>query len=182
MVLVKKFLSPYEFPVSPEEDVQKMVRVNLAGEESAVTIYEGQYKALKEDPIASTIEEMKAHEMEHRSAFLEWAKYTHTRPSLFGMIWKAAGFALGYVAGRLGPSYAMAQTQAVEMVIEEHYGQQVSAMTPGPFKDLLVKCQEEEIEHKHLGAQMREHSLALDVWMVLTCLGTKVAIKVAQRI
>ena len=182
MTNVPKFLSNHAFPTDITDDITAMVRVNLAGEESAVTIYEGQYKALQDDPIAPTILEMKTHEEDHRTAFREWAGRVHARPSLFGMVWKAAGKALGYGAGILGPSYAMAQTEAVEAVIEEHYAEQICMMPPGAFRDLLIKCQAEEAEHKHLGSTMRKNSLALDGWMALTRFGTRLAIKVAKRI
>lgn len=182
MTQSQKFLSKDAFPTDVEDDINAMVRVNLAGEESAVTIYEGQYQALEDDPIASTILEMKVHEEGHCAAFRAWTKRTHARPSLFGIMWKIAGRALGYVAGVLGPSYAMAQTEAVEAVIEEHYAEQIRISAPGEFRNLLIKCQAEEAEHKHLGATMRKHSLSLEAWMLLTRLGTRLAIKVAKRI
>lgn len=182
MTQAQKFLPTQGFPSDVGDDIKTMVRVNLAGEESAVTIYEGQYKALQDDPIASTILEMKVHEEEHRAEFREWTRRTHARPSLFGMVWKAAGRALGYIAGVLGPSYAMAQTEAVETVIEEHYAEQIHTTEPGEFRDLLIKCQAEEADHKHLGATMRKQSLMLEGWMALTRLGTRLAIKIAKRI
>ncbi|WP_052545659.1 demethoxyubiquinone hydroxylase family protein [Candidatus Hepatobacter penaei] len=176
------FLPAHPFPCPVEDDFSSMIRVNLAGEQSAVTIYEGQMRALGDDAIAPVIEEMKVHEEEHEALFLALVRQHHVRPSLFGVLWRWAGYGLGWVAGKLGPSYAMAQTEAVETVIEQHYQEQIDHVPPGDFRTTLKKCQEDEHHHKAVGAQTRNRSLSLDGWMLLTRLGTRLAVRIAKRI
>ncbi len=175
-------LPTHPFPCPIEDDLPSMIRVNLAGEQSAVTIYEGQMRALGDDEVVSMVEEMKAHEQEHEALFLDLVRQHHVRPSLFGVLWRWAGCGLGWVAGKLGPSYAMAQTEAVETVIEQHYQEQIDHVPPGDFRATLRQCQEDEQHHKALGAQSRDHSLTLDGWMLLTRLGTRLAVRIAKRI
>jgi ubiquinone biosynthesis monooxygenase Coq7 len=58
------------------------------------------------------------------------------RPTLFGPFWHVAGFALGVGTALLGPKAAMACTEAVETVIDEHYGEQTDALADGSDPEL----------------------------------------------
>lgn len=176
------FLPKTSFPGDVRLPLARMVRVNLAGEESAVAIYKGQLQALAKTPAAPDIQDMLQHEQEHAEAFVHWMGKLHARPSLFGFFWRTAGYGLGFLAGKLGTSYAMAQTEAVEKVIEIHYGEQISQIAPGPFRALLEKCQAEEAHHKEVGAAQHTSGLLLDSWMRLTSLGTMLAVRIAERV
>ncbi len=52
----------------------------------------------------------------------------HVRPTALSPVWNAAGFALGAATALLGEKAAHACTEAVETVIEEHYGDQVAVV------------------------------------------------------
>ena len=176
------FLPSRGFPVRVEDTLDDMIRVNLAGEDSAVAIYSGQLRALEGDMVSATISDMKTHEQEHKEAFETWMKRYHVRPSFFGFFWHVAGYALGFLSGKLGSSYAMAQTEAVETVIETHCQRQIDQIKSGPFRSLLKKCQLEEVHHKEISSQTRSQHLGLDFWMLATRVGTKVAVRIAKRI
>jgi hypothetical protein len=75
------------------------------------------------------------------------------RPTALSPVWNAAGFALGAATALLGEKAAHACTEAVETVIEEHYGDQITELDAAAETELaarITKFREEEVEHKEL--------------------------------
>lgn len=106
--------------------LDRMLRVDHAGELGADRIYHGQSFVLGRDPkygpvIQSMWNQEKAHleEMEYLNL-----KY-RTRKSLLEPLWSIGGFLLGSGTALLGPKAAMACTVAVENVITQHYNDQI---------------------------------------------------------
>ena len=174
------FLPKNAVPGMPEE--KAMLRVDLAGEQSAVAIYKGQLSVLAENKaLRPCLEEMLAHEQAHKTTLERWVCQEKVRPSLFTFFWIKMAYSLGVLAGRLGPDYAMAQTEAVESVIEKHYGEQVRSLEPGPLQDLFKQFQEEEQHHQHQGQAFHQGGVKLELWMWATTLWTKAAVWIATR-
>ena len=121
------------------EMVQRMLRVDHAGEYGAVRIYEGQLAVLGGTGERATLEEMREHEAAHLRKFDELLPRYRTRPTALLPLWHAGGLALGAVPALFGKEAAYAVTVAVEQNICEHYNDQVRA---------LIEIMEEERQRR----------------------------------
>jgi len=136
--------------LTPEQRIGRILRVDLAGEYGAVRIYEGQLAVLRHNRAAArVIREMAVKEREHLEEFKRRVGEGRVRPSLLQPIWHVAGFALGAGTALLGTEAAMACTEAVEAVIDEHYAEQVgqlAAIDP-ELAALCDRYRADEVEH-----------------------------------
>jgi len=177
------FLPKYPLPVDLKESYAQMLRVNLAGEEGAVAIYKGQLSKTHQEHEKKEIEEMLSHETEHCKLFQREMRIHQSRPSLFSLLWNPLGYGVGRLSMSFGYHYAMAQTEAIEEVIVEHYQTQIDQTDlQSTWGKLLKQCQEDEAHHQHIGKENSDTSLTLDLWRVLTRLGTRTCIALAKRI
>ena len=170
-----------------EKLIDKIIRVDHAGEYGARRIYEGQMKALKNSDVYETLKEMHEHEKEHLDYFEDQMKDRATRPTVMLPLWHIGGFAMGFVTGVLGTKAAMACTVAVEEVIGEHYQGQEKALDPykdeKDLKSKISKFKEDELEHKEIG---EEHDAAGAPCYPLIYgavrMITKLAVKISEKI
>ncbi len=132
--------------------IERMIRVDQAGEYGAVRIYEGQLSVLGESASGPVIEHMAEQERRHLDAFKKLIPERRVRPTALLPFWHVAGFALGAGTALLGEKAAMACTVAVEEVIDEHYAGQVQRLdaegTEKKLRDTLEEFRLEEVEHK----------------------------------
>ena len=141
-------------PGDPTKDelVERMIRVDHAGEYGAVRIYEGQLRVLKGSEKRPLIEHMAAQERRHLDAFNALVPEHRVRPTALLPLWHVAGFALGAGTALLGEKAAMACTVAVEEVIDEHYAAQIAKLDAEggeeDLRDTLETFRQEEVEHK----------------------------------
>ena len=135
--------------------IERMIRVDHAGEHGAVRIYDGQLAVLKSGPAARAIRHMAAQERRHLDKFDNLILERRVRPTALSPLWNVAGFALGAASALLGPKAAMACTAAVEEVIEEHYRHQAAALGDD---DLALKATIEEFR----ADEMSHGATALD--------------------
>lgn len=151
-VALEEKMIPLPGHPSSQKTVASILRVNLAGEYGAKRIYEGQLRILSNTPCEGLLEHMKEQELEHLKAFESQVVKHHVRPTLLHPLWHVAGYALGVSTALLGEKAAMACTAAVEEVIEDHYENQLSLLGEenSELKDLIYKCQQEEIDHRTL--------------------------------
>lgn len=145
--------SPRRLPgdLTRDQLVQRVLRVDHAGEYGAVRIYEGQLAVLGKGRAGSVIREMAEKEREHLATFNELLPKRRVRPSALQPVWHVAGFALGAATAMLGPKAAMACTAAVEEVIDEHYARQVRMLgdDEAELRDLCEQYRQDEVEHGH---------------------------------
>ena len=138
------------------ELIDRIIRVDHAGEYGAVRIYAGQLAVLKDDPKAGPeIRHMAMQEDLHLKTFERLMVERRARPTLLQPLWHVAGFALGAATAMLGPAAAMACTEAVEEVIDEHYRDQKAKLeernltaTETELAAHIEKFRAEEIEHR----------------------------------
>jgi ubiquinone biosynthesis monooxygenase Coq7 len=132
------------------EMVEAMIRVDHAGEYGAVRIYEGQLAVLSGTEMEAPIRDMAEQEKKHLKAFDALIGERRIRPTLLSPLWHVAGFALGAGTAMLGPKAAMACTQAVEEVIEEHYAAQAEKLgdDEAPLREMIEEYRADEIEHR----------------------------------
>jgi ubiquinone biosynthesis monooxygenase Coq7 len=170
---------------SPAELVERMIRVDHAGEFGARRIYEGQLAVLKNHPDAAIIRHMHEQELTHLKTFEKLMVERRVRPSALHPVWNVAGFALGAATALMGHKAAMACTVAVEEVIDEHYQQQQAQLgaDEAPLKDTIGRFRAEEVEHRDIGLQ-RGAEQATGYTLLTTAIkaGSRLAIWLAERV
>lgn len=134
-----------------KKTLKSILRVDHAGEYGATRIYAGQRYVLGgSDP---TLKHMAEQEQEHLRIFNQLMIKHRVRPSILQPIWYVGGFAMGALTAALGRQSAHACTIAVESVIEDHYGKQLSDFESTSqnqeIKETILQCQADEVEHKN---------------------------------
>ena len=174
-------------PGDPTRDqmIDSMIRVDHAGEHGAVRIYAGQLAVLAGTDAEGTIREMAEQEQKHLSTFDSMIADRQARPTALAPIWHVAGFALGAGTALLGPKAAMACTQAVEEVIDEHYAAQADQLGDDE-KDLRDTIEEFRADERgHRDKAIEEGAEQAPGYEVLTSAvkaGSKLAIWLSSRI
>lgn len=143
--------------LSQKQLINRMIRVNQAGEYGAARIYEGQLSVLKNMPVAQDIEHMRDQEQEHLDTFDQLIRHRQVRPTLLSPLWRIGGYVLGNLTARLGEKAAMACTVAVEEVIDQHYAEQIEVLENYPEEAELLttlrKFREDELQHRDLSLE-----------------------------
>ncbi len=174
-------------PGDPDHEtlVERMIRVDQAGEYGAMRIYQGQLAVLGRRRVGKTIRQMADQEQTHLEAFNKLIVERRVRPTALTPLWHMAGYALGAGTALLGEKAAMACTVAVEEVIGEHYAEQEQKL--GHDEDDLRKTIEqfraEELAHRDTGlAHGAEHAPAYPVLNRAIKDGTRLAIWLSTRL
>jgi len=165
--------------------VERMIRVDHAGEFGAQRIYAGQLAVLGQGKAGRVLRHMAAQEDRHLAAFEKKINERRVRPTALHPLWHVAGFALGALTARLGEKAAMACTVAVEEVIDEHYKRQLAALGDDErdLRQLIKKFHDEEIEHKHTALDAGAEDLPYyPLLRALIRAGSKTAIWLSERI
>jgi ubiquinone biosynthesis monooxygenase Coq7 len=169
---------------------QEMLRVDHAGEYGAVAIYRGQIAVFGRqqgrERITGQLEDMAGQEQEHLDVFDKLLSEGRVRPTALSPVWNAAGFALGAATALLGEKAAHACTEAVETVIEQHYGDQIAELEAAGDKDLaerLTKFRDDEIAHKDLASAEGAHEApAYPLLSALIRTGCRLAIRISEKV
>lgn len=174
-------------PGDPDREtlIERMIRVDHAGEFGAARIYEGQLAVLGKYPVGDTIRHMAEQEAKHLAAFNELIAERRVRPTLLSPVWHFAGFALGATTAAMGEKAAMACTVAVEDVIQDHYAAQSEKLgdDEAELRGLIDEFRAEEIEHKETGlAHDAEETPGYRVMSEFIKTGTRAAIWLSTRI
>src|SRR6202042_960535 len=77
---------------APERQVERMIRVDHAGEYGAKRIYDGQLAVLGKSPAAKKIRHMAEQEQRHLDAFDALVRARGVRPTALSPVWHIAGF------------------------------------------------------------------------------------------
>ena len=172
-------------PGDRRHDTRAMIRVDQAGEHGAARIYAGQLAVLGgRHKMAGEIRHMAHQEQRHLDGMNGIMARRGVRPTLFGPFWHVAGFALGAGTALLGPKAAMACTEAVETVIDAHYGEQTAALADGSdaeLKAMIDDYRADEVEHRDAAAAHTGGS-AFPIMEALIRAGCRTAIAVAKKI
>ncbi len=131
-------------------EIERIVRVDHAGEFGATRIYAGQQAVLGRGRAASEIRRMAEAEARHLAAFEVLVRQRRVRPTVLGPLWSIAGFALGAATALLGEPAAMACTVAVEEVIDEHYREQADRLAEldPPLREAILGFRADELAHR----------------------------------
>ncbi len=165
---------------------ESMIRVDHAGEYGAGRIYAGQLAVLGDrHPKSPMIRHMKAQEDVHLERFTKLVAERGVRPTALTPFWDAAGFALGAATALIGEKAAMACTDAVETVIDEHYQEQLDSLgdKDPELSDMIRQFQAEEVEHREIAKEHgSEQAVAYPVLSGAIKAGCRAAIWLAKRV
>jgi 3-demethoxyubiquinol 3-hydroxylase len=171
-----------------KSDLDKIIRVDHAGELGAKWIYEGQLRWIKDPVIKSEIQHMYDQEMHHLNYFETLMRDRQVRPTALMPVWKWVGTTVGAVSAVLGTKAAMACTEAVEDVIDEHYAEQIKTLEQQRPNELdliqtLKTFREDECNHRDAAAGYNhDPSVAKQIVKKIIKVGVKAAIKISKRI
>jgi ubiquinone biosynthesis monooxygenase Coq7 len=176
--------------LEPRQLVERVIRVDQAGEFGAVRIYEGQLAALRWTGRANgdagrKIAAMARAEREHRATFDRLMTQRRVRPTALSPVWDLAGFALGAATALMGDKAAMACTVAIEETIDEHYASQAAALgdDEADLRATVEKFRAEEIAHRDEAlASGAEQAPAYELLTRAIKTGSKLAIWLSTRI
>lgn len=167
-----------------EELIERMIRVNQAGEFGAARIYAGQLRVLGKTPVAPVLEEMAAQEQRHLDSFNRMIAERRVRPTALTPLWHVAGFALGAATAALGEKAAMACTVAVEEVIDEHYAKQAEKLgdDEAELRAAIEEFRADELEHRDTALQHdAENAPGYEVLSRAVKTGSRLAIWLSER-
>ncbi|EDO44870.1 predicted protein, partial [Nematostella vectensis] len=173
--------------------IDRIIRVDHAGELGADRIYAGQMAVLGKSNIGPLIKEMQEQEKLHLQTFESMIHERRVRPTLLTPLWNSAGFLLGAGTAMLGKEAAMACTEAIEEVIGEHYDSQLRELLSEEgamekHKDLLQTLQQfrdEELQHLETGLENGAEQAMAPMYKTLKNViqtGCRAAIWVAERV
>ncbi|SDD81195.1 demethoxyubiquinone hydroxylase family protein [Kordiimonas lacus] len=169
-----------------KEETERMIRVDHAGEYGAVRIYAGQRAVMGDShPKAGLLKHMHEQEEVHLDRFNKMITERGVRPTLMTPFWHVAGFALGATTALMGEKAAMACTQAVEEVIDDHYQHQRDRLEgkDPELEEVIEKFQAEEVEHKKIAEEHgAEEAVGYPVLSAAIKAGCKAAIWISKRV
>jgi ubiquinone biosynthesis monooxygenase Coq7 len=174
-------------PGDPDKDqlIDRIIRVDQAGEYGAKRIYEGQLAVLGRTDAAPVLKDMLAQEEKHLADFNALMVERRVRPTALEPLWHAAGFALGAATALMGKEAAMACTVAVEEVIGEHYAEQAAQLgdDEAPLREKIARFRTDELHHRDeaLAANARA-APGYPVLKETIKAGTRLAIWLSKRV
>ena len=139
-----------------KKTLEEIIRVDHAGERSAIKIYEGQLLALKtikqDNDLKDKIEQMKEQEKEHLEYFEKEIQRRKIKPTYLLPLWDVMGVALGFGTALLGKKAAMLCTASIEEVIDDHYQSQLKKIgnDEKDLKEKIEKFKADEVDHKNM--------------------------------
>jgi 3-demethoxyubiquinol 3-hydroxylase len=169
----------------PVDEIERMIRVDHAGEYGAVRIYEGQLAVVRRGRARDEIRHMAEQEARHLAHFNELMHARRVRPTVLQPLWHIAGYALGAATALLGEEAAMACTVAVEEVIDEHYQGQAERLgdTDPALKQTILAFRDDELAHRDRAIEHgARDTLGYDVISGVIKAGSRLAIWLSTRI
>ena len=169
--------------------LEEIIRVDHAGERSAIKIYEGQLLALKtikqDETLKDKIEEMKEQEKAHLEYFEKEIQKRKIKPTYLLPLWDLMGVALGFGTALLGKKSAMLCTASVEEVIEDHYKDQLKKLgnDEKDLKTKIEKFKEDEVHHKNTAYE--SGAINKGIYSIMNKLiktGSRIAITISEKI
>ena len=172
--------------LEPRALVERIIRVDHAGEYGARRIYDGQLAVLgRGSPAHVAIRAMAEQERRHLAAFDALVAERRVRPTALMPLWHVAGFVLGAATALMGERAAMACTISVEEVIDEHYSKQTATLgdDEAALRDQLEEFRGHELEHKAVAeAHQGRAAAGYDVLSAAIKAGSRLAIWLSERI
>ncbi len=177
---------PEYLPGDKKVRIDRILRVDHAGEYGAARIYAGQLAVMgTRHKDSGVIQHMAAQELRHLKIFDQLLTERCVRPTLLGPVWHVAGFALGAATALMGPRAAMTCTSAVEEVIDEHYAEQRDRLTSTDpaLAGIIEDFRQDEVEHRATAeAHGAKDTPGFPILRALIRAGCRTAISISERI
>jgi len=171
--------------LSPRDELERIVRVDHAGEYGAVRIYEGQLAVLGQGKAGPALRHMREQERAHLDRFKALIVSRRVRPTALLPLWHVAGFALGAATAALGEKAAMACTVAVEDAIADHYAGQAARLgaDEAELRATIETFRAEELAHRET-ALAHDATAAPGYRLLYRAIhtGCRIAIRLSERI
>lgn len=171
-----------------KDEIERMIRVDQAGEFGATRIYAGQLAVMGDRaPHSGEIAAMARQEDDHHDAFNALMAERGVRPTALHPVWSVAGYALGAATALIGPKAAMACTAAVETEIDLHYSKQLDRLAEADedpeLQDMIHRFREDEREHHDAAiAAGAEEAPAYPLLSAAIRFGCRTAIRLSERV
>ena len=166
--------------------LDRMLRVNQAGEYGATRIYAGQRAVMgTHAPLSGEIAAMAEQEAAHLARFDRLLVARGARPTALQPLWSVAGFALGAATALIGPEAAMACTAAVEEEIDRHYTAQLDEIGEDDPELAAVVTEFRDDERAHREAALAAGAERAPGYPLLSGairFGCRLAIRLSERI
>lgn len=183
-----------KFQTKTKSIIEKIIRVNHAGEFAANRIYQAQIDKFESSNTKEIFTHMRDQELVHLEFFINKMKQSNIRPTIFLPVWNILSYNLGRLTALVGKEAAMMCTESVEEVINEHYLKQTKEIeyllekNPNEKDELLEILEKiklfrsEELEHMNLATQNgAKSSPAYNLFSNLIKFGCKTAIKISEK-
>ena len=173
--------------MSIQQEIERILRVDHAGERGAISIYTTQIAIAKRlwPSCVPALEEMLGHEKSHYQIFAAELERRKVRTCYALPLWSAGGAVLGAITGLLGPRAIWSCTAAVETTVYKHLEEQISFLEKHDEDALQAVRAIEADEKLHLdhalasgGAPVRTNRV---IWAVVSSC-TFVAIWLSHRL
>ena len=170
---------------TPARRIDRIIRVDHAGEYGAVRIYAGQLAVLGRGENAGVLRHMLDQEQQHLDVFAGLVAERRVRPTALLPLWHLAGFALGVATAALGQRAAMACTAAVEEAIDGHYARQAASLDDdeAELRDTIERFRHEELQHRETAlAHEAERAPGYRLLSAVIKAGCRAAIALSERV
>ena len=171
--------------LSPEKMIERIIRVDHAGEVGAERIYAGQLAVLGKRKSGELIRQMADQETRHRKTFEALMIERKVRPTVLSPLWHVAGYALGAGTALLGERAAMACTVAVEEAIDQHYAAQAAYLGDDEeeLRDVVEEARADELQHRETAIKAgAERAIGYEPMRAAIKTGSRLAIWLSERL
>jgi ubiquinone biosynthesis monooxygenase Coq7 len=140
---------------APRVEVERILRVDHAGEFGAINIYRAQLALARwfYKDIAPKLAEMLAHEREHFRRFDTILKARRIRSCYALYIWAAGGAIVGFLTGLLGRNAIWVCTDSIESTVLHHLEWQLAFLEvhDAEVHDAVLSIKGDEEAHREFG-------------------------------
>jgi len=167
-------------------EVERILRVDHAGEFGAINIYRAQLALARlfYKDIVPKLEEMLGHEREHFRRFEAILKARRVRSCYALYIWAAGGAMVGFITGVLGRNAIWVCTDSIESTVLHHLEWQLSYLRvhDAEVHDAVLSIKGEEEAHRDFGQTngVRSRIYAPVFWVVRR--STEIAIWLSTKL
>jgi len=168
------------------KEVERIIRVNHAGEYGAINIYTAQLlvsKILHKD-IVPKLEEMIEHEKKHFRIFNDLLVTRDIRRCYALSFWALGGFSLGFFTAMLGRNAIWVCTNSIESTVLHHLNWQLAYLKSNDIEahDAVLSIKADEESHQEYGQKHGSESLVYRPIFWLVRKSTELAIWLSTKL
>lgn len=144
-----------ELSLVEKHQVQRMMRVNLAGEVAAQGLYRGQMLLARQPELKKELNQAAEEEWAHYVWCLERLKELDAQPSFFNPVWYCGAFTIGLMASMISDKTSLGFVIATEEQVGQHLASHLWKL---PRRDLRSRAIVQQMYHDELlHAENAEH-------------------------